>query len=89
MSRMSRDDSKLPASTDNTPVTPAPVGRITVGLVDKAAADLQALHDRTGLSKTDIVNRAITLYEFMDAELCAGADLMVRRDGNDLLVKLL
>jgi hypothetical protein len=89
MSRMSRDDSKLPASTDNMLVTPAPVGRITVGLVDKAAADLQALHDRTGLSKTDIVNRAITLYEFMDAELRAGADLMVRQDGNDLLIKLL
>ena len=87
MSRMSHDDSKLPASTDATPVVPA--GRITVGLVDQAAADLQAAHDRTGLSKTDIVNRAITLYEFVDAELYSGADLIVRRDGNDLLIKLL
>jgi hypothetical protein len=87
MSRMSRDDSKLPASTDNTPVIP--VGRITVGLIDQAAGDLQATHDRTGLSKTDIVNRAITLYEFVAAELDSGAELIVRRDGNDLLIKLL
>jgi hypothetical protein len=89
MSRMSRDDSKRAVSTENTPVTPVPVGRITVGLVGQAAADLQASHDRTGLSKTDIVNRAITLYEFVDAELRSGAELIVRRDGSDLLVKLL
>jgi hypothetical protein len=58
--------------------TPAVVDRITVALVKKAGEDLQTLQDRTGLSKTDIVNRAISLYEFIDAQV---------KDGNDLLVR--
>jgi hypothetical protein len=57
---------------------PAVVDRITVALVKQAGQDLQTLQDRTGLSKTDIVNRAISLYEFIDAQV---------KDGNDLLVR--
>ena len=57
---------------------PAVVDRITVALVKQAGEDLQTLQDRTGLSKTDIVNRAISLYEFIDAQV---------KDGNDLLVR--
>ena len=68
---------------------PSVIERITVALVAKAAADLQAIQDRTGLSKTDIVNRAISLYEFIDAELSEGAELSVRRDGKEHLIKLL
>lgn len=63
--------------------------RITVALVARAATDLLCTHSRTGLSKTDIVNRALSLYEFIDAELGDGAELIVRRDGHDNLVKLL
>jgi hypothetical protein len=62
---------------------------ITVALVEKAAADLKRTHERTRLSKTDIVNRALSLYEFIDAELGEGAELVVRRDGRDNLLKLL
>jgi hypothetical protein len=47
--------------------------RITVALVSKAAADLTATHERSKLSKTDIVNRAISLYEFLDKELGSGS----------------
>jgi hypothetical protein len=89
MSRPSRNGPKLPADADNTLAPPSTIARITVALVDKAATDLQNTHDRTGLSKTDIVNRALSLYEFIDAELRTGAELIVRRDGKDLLVKLL
>jgi hypothetical protein len=52
--------------------------RITVALIPKASDDLQRIQDRTGLSKTDIVNRAITLYEFIDAQLKAGNDVLIR-----------
>jgi hypothetical protein len=52
--------------------------RITVALIPRAAEDLQRLQDRTGLSKTDIANRAITLYEFIDAQLREGRDLLIR-----------
>jgi hypothetical protein len=72
-----------------TAAPPATVDRITVALVARAAADLQATQDRTGLSKTDIVNRAISLYEFIDTELNDGGELIVRRDGKEHLIKLL
>jgi hypothetical protein len=57
---------------------PPPGDRITVALIPKAGDDLQRLQDRTSLSKTDITNRAITLYEFIDAQLRAGRDLLIR-----------
>jgi hypothetical protein len=51
--------------------------RITVALIPKAAADLQKLLDRTGLSKTDITNRAITAYEFIEAQTRAGKEIII------------
>jgi len=52
--------------------------RITVALIPQAAEDLQHLQDRTGLSKTDLVNRAVSLYEFVNAQLEEGRDLLIR-----------
>jgi hypothetical protein len=65
--------------------------RITVALIPKAGEDLQRLQDRTSLSKTDITNRAITLYEFIDAQQRAGRDLLIRDNdtGEIQLVRLL
>lgn len=65
--------------------------RITVALIPKASDDLQRLQDRTGLSKTDIVNRGISLYEFIDSQLQAGHDLIVKdpKTGDSQIVKLL
>jgi len=65
--------------------------RITVALIPQSTADLQALQDRTSLSKTDLVNRAITLYEFIDAQLREGYDLIVRdkKTGETQLVRFL
>jgi hypothetical protein len=87
MSRPNRHGSKPSASAVSPLVFPD--DRITVALVAKAAADLQNTHERTQMSKTDIVNRAISLYEFFEAEMSTGAELIVRRDGQDYLVKLL
>ena len=69
----------------------APRDRITVALIPQASDDLQRLQDRTGLSKTDIANRAIILYEFIDSQLKAGRDLIVKdhETGESQLVKLL
>jgi hypothetical protein len=53
--------------------------RVTVGLVPKVTAELQQLQSRTGLSKTDVVNRAISLYEFIEARMSSGDDLLLRR----------
>jgi hypothetical protein len=71
--------------TSNTPNNAegasAVVERVTVALIPKAGGDLQRLQDRTGLSKTDLINRAITLYEFIDEQQSTGHELLVR-DGD-------
>jgi len=86
----------MPASTGNgvsegDVVRSQPAERITIALIPKAVEDLQRLQDRTGLSKTDITNRAITLYEFIDAQLRSGRDLLVRDNatGETQIVRLL
>jgi len=57
---------------------PVVTDRITVALIPKAGEDLQRLQGRTSLSKTDLVNRAITLYEFIEGQQHAGRDVLVR-----------
>jgi hypothetical protein len=57
---------------------PGAADRVTVALVPKAAGDLQQTVERTGLSKTDVVNRALTLYQYLDALLSSGAELFTR-----------
>jgi len=58
--------------------------RITVTLGPKAAADLALLRERTGLSKTGLVNRAISLYGFLEEQMAAGRQVLIRPpDGTD------
>ena len=60
-----------------------------MALIPKAAADLAALQ-RTGLSKTDLVNRAITLYAFIEAEMSSGSQVLIRHEGEaDKVVRFL
>ena len=68
-----------------------PTDRITVSLVPKAASDLAAIHSRTTLSKTDIVNRALTLYDYIDDRLASGSELLIRNSetGETERIKLL
>jgi hypothetical protein len=68
-----------------------PTERITVALIPKAGVELQRLQERTSLSKTDITNRAITLYEFIDAQMRAGRDVLIKdgKTGETQLVRIL
>jgi len=65
--------------------------RITVTLIPKAMEGLCLLQERTSLSKTDLTNRAITLYEFFDDQLRSGHDIIARNQatGETQLVKLI
>ena len=63
--------------------------RFTVALVSKAATDLARTRERTNLTGTDIMNRAVSLYDFIDHELHTGAELLLRRqDGTTHLLEL-
>ncbi len=67
------------------------VDRITVALVPKASQALQQLMVSTGLSKTDVVNRAISLYEYVDSETQEGHEFLLRdpKTGETQIIRLL
>ena len=52
--------------------------RITIALIPSAQDDLRRLQERTKLSKTDLANRAITLYEYISDQLSAGKEVLIR-----------
>lgn len=63
---------------------------IPLALIPKAATDLAQTCKRSELSSTDVVNRAISLYEFLDEECTRGAQMLLRRrDGSVFQVQLL
>jgi len=76
------------ASIDDVPMTvqhsepgTPPLGPgecITIALIPTAVGGMRRLQERTNLSKTDIANRAIAYYDFIDAHLQAGHELIVR-----------
>lgn len=69
---------------------PQATARLNVGLTRESAEALSKLQGKTGLSKVDAVNRALVLYEFIDAELRAGNEVIVRdASGRDQLVKFI
>lgn len=49
--------------------------RITVGLIPKVVKELNDLQRDTGMSKTDLVNRAVSLYSFIEEHLARGEEL--------------
>ena len=53
-------------------------GYLRIPLIPKAEDDLQRLQERTRLSETDVVNRAITLCEFIDARQWASQEILIR-----------
>ena len=56
---------------------------IPLALIVESATDLAKTCQRSQLSPTDIVNRAISLYEFLDEERAAGTVVLLRRrDGS-------
>lgn len=66
------------------PASPTPP-RVNVAMTPKTAAALAALEQATDLSKTDLVNRAIQVYEYLLPYLDGDADRAVTlRDGEEL-----
>lgn len=48
---------------------------ITVGLTARVHGELADLHETTGLSKADLINRAVSLYAFVEEQKRIGRDL--------------
>jgi hypothetical protein len=81
----------MPTTARETAARTAVAERITVALIAKAAEDLKRTQERTGFSKTDLINRAISLYAFLDERLADGSEILLRdKDtGTTELIRLL
>ena len=51
--------------------------RVTVALTARVSRELDRLKTLTGLSKTDLVNRALSLYLFVEEQRTEGRQLAV------------
>jgi hypothetical protein len=64
--------------------------RLTVGLIGDAVAAVSRLQARSGLKKVDILNRAAIVYEFFDAEIRQGKEVILRdAEGGEERVKII
>jgi hypothetical protein len=65
-----------------------PSERLTVNLIPRAAEALASAATRTGLSKTDVVNRAVQMYDHLEGLHGDGAQVLVRQPSGDEQVML-
>lgn len=64
--------------------------RLTVNLIDDAVEAVARIQSRSGLKKVDVLNRAAVIYEFIDAEIRQGKEVILRAaDGTEERVKIL
>lgn len=57
--------------------------RVTVSLIPRTAAELARLQEETSLSRTDLINRAISLYAFISKQIEAGRELALHDPRDD------
>jgi hypothetical protein len=67
-----------------------PLERVTVNLIARASRALQRVADRTGDSKTDIINRALQVYGYLEDVSADGGAIYVRetKDSEPQLLKM-
>ncbi|MQY07034.1 hypothetical protein [Actinomadura macrotermitis] len=58
--------------------------RITVNLTAKANAALTEAADKSGDIKTDVVNRALIIYAYLEEIQRTGGKVMIQRAGEDV-----
>ena len=65
--------------------------RLTVNLTQKASAALLATAEREELNRTDVVNRALQLYEYVSKLRDNGGELLARETpgGDVMLMRLI
>ena len=64
--------------------------KVTVNLIPEAWDAANATSKRRGITRTDAINRALQAYAFLEAEIDAGSEILIRRkDGEAQTVKFL
>ena len=66
------------------------INRITVGIIPKVWAELQRLMVSTTFNRTDVINRAISVYAMVDDHMRDGHELIFRdpKTGKERIVEI-
>lgn len=64
------------------------VGRVNIKLNTSAAGELAKLQQRTGMSKTQVVNHALMVYGFVQGATAEGGQLFTARRGEERLTSI-
>jgi hypothetical protein len=59
--------------------------RVTFNLTPRTSAALERVVDRTGDSKTDALNRAVQIYDYLEEVWSGGGQVCIRRSPGDEL----
>lgn len=70
----------MPAPSTATPTKT----KITVSLTDEAAAAVEDLASRKGISASETVRRGIALMRFLEEQIEAGSSILVRNKDGEL-----
>jgi hypothetical protein len=67
------------------------INRITVGIIPKVWTELQRLMASTKYNRTDVVNRAISVYAMVDDNMRDGYELVFRdpKTGKERIVEII
>lgn len=75
---------------DGHPASSVEAHKVTVNLIPKAWEAANSTAALLGLSRTDVINRALQAHAFLEAEIAGGAEVLVRSsDGSIEQVKFL
>jgi hypothetical protein len=62
--------------------------RVTVNLIPRASDSLREGMELTGHSKTDYINRAIQVYEYIADVMSNGGAVLIREPGEDQMSQI-
>ena len=75
---------------DGQTASPVELHKVTVNLIPKAWEAANETAALLGLSRTDVINRALQAYAYLEAAIAAGSEILVRPgDGEVEQVKFL
>jgi hypothetical protein len=55
-----------------------PMHKVTVNLIPKAWAAAEGTAERLRLTRTDVINRALQAYAYLEEQAAAGSEVLVR-----------
>lgn len=63
--------------------------RVTMNLDPRGCTNLDDMVTATGYNATDVIHRALALYHLYETARADGAELIIRRNGADEIIRIL